>query len=82
MFGNIPEFCEDAVNVYRTKKYIVKQDISIEINDRGETITFSNDVFYERTKCRDKQYENIFAVRKFVNGKRLPSTSYSRRYIK
>lgn len=34
MFGNIPEFCEDAVNVYRTKKYIVKQDISIELNDR------------------------------------------------
>ena len=82
MLCNIPEFCEDAVNVYRTKKYIVKQDISIELNDRGETITFSSDVFYERTRARDKQYESIFADRKFVNGKRLPSTSYSRRYIK
>ena len=82
MFNSIPKFCEDAVNVYRTKKYIVKQDISIEINDSGETITLSQDVFYERNKRRDKQFEEIFADRKFVNGKRLPSTSYTRRYVK
>ncbi len=82
MFCNIPEFCEDAVNVYRTKRYIVKQDISVEMTDGGDTIIFSNDVFYERTKIRDKQYEHVFAERKNMNGKRLPSTSYTRRYIK
>ena len=82
MFCSVPDFCKDAVNVYRTKKYIVKQDISIELNDRGETITFSSDVFYERTKSRDKQYEQIFADRTYINGKRLPSTSYTRRYEK
>ena len=82
MICSIPDFCEEAVNVYRTKKYIVKQDISVEMTDSGDTIIFSNDVFYERTKIRDKQYEHIFAERKNVNGKRLPSTSYTRRYIK
>ena len=82
MICSIPEFCEDAVNVYRTKRYIVKQDISVEMTDSGDTIIFSNDVFYERTKIRDKQYEHIFAERKNMNGKRLPSTSYTRKYIK
>ena len=82
MICSIPDFCEEAVNVYRTKKHIVKQDISVEMTDSGDTIIFSNDVFYERTKIRDKQYEHIFAERKNMNGKRLPSTSYTRRYIK
>ena len=82
MVCNILEFCEDAVNVYRTKRYIVKQDISVEMTDGIETITFSSDVFYERTKIRDKQYEHVFAERKHINGKRLPSTSYTRRYVK
>ena len=82
MICSIPDFCEEAVNVYRTKKYIVKQDISVEMTDSGDTIIFSIDVFYERSKIRDKQYEHIFAERKNMNGKRLPSTSYTRRYIK
>ena len=68
MFCSVPDFCKDAVNVYRTKKYIVKQDISVEGTDR--------------TKSRDKQYEQIFADRTYINGKRLPSTSYTRRYEK
>lgn len=82
MFCSIPEFCKDAVNVYRTKKYIVKQDILVEGTENGETLIFSNDVFYERTKSRDKEFEAIFAERQYINGKRLPSTSYTRRYVK
>lgn len=82
MFCKIPDFCKDAVNVYRTKQYIVKQDISIEGMDNGDTIVFSNDVYYQRNKYLDKQFEQIFAQRKHVNGKRLPSTSFTRRYVK
>ena len=82
MMCNIPDFCESAVNVYRTKKYIVKQDMSVEDIGNGERLILSNDVFYERTKSRDRQYEHIFADRKHIDGKRLPSTSYTRRYIK
>ena len=80
MFCSVPDFCKDAVNVYRTKRYIVKQDISVKETGNGERIIFSSDVFYERTKNRDYQYEHIFADRKYINGKRLPSTSYTRRY--
>ena len=54
MIMNIPEFCQDATNVYRTEKYIIKQEISIEFNENDEPITFSSDVFYERTILRDK----------------------------
>ena len=79
---SIPDFCMDAVNVYRTKRYIVKQDLSVEQTDDGQTIVLSKDVFYERTKIRERQYENIFAKRKHMNGKRLLSTSYTRRYVK
>lgn len=78
----MPDFCKGAVNVYRTKKYIVKQDISVEETDNGDTIVLSNDVYYERNKCIDKQYEQVFADRTYINGKRLPSTSYTRRYVK
>ena len=81
-FERIPDFCKDAVSVYRTKQYIVKQDISLERDDNGDIIVLSVDVFYERNFLRDKQYERIFAKRKFINGKRVPSTSYSRRYVK
>ena len=82
MLFSVPDFCKDAVNVYRTKRHIVKQDVSVERTENGETIIFSNDVFYERTKRRDKEFEIIFAGRKHINGKRLPSTSYVRRYVK
>ena len=81
-FEKIPDFCKDAVNVYRTKHYIVKQDISLERDDNGDIIVLSTDVFYERTFLRDKQYECVFAKRKFINGNRVPSTSFSRRYVK
>ena len=81
-FERIPDFCKDAANVYRTKQYIVKQDISLERDGNGDIIVLSTDVLYERTPLRDKQYERVFAKRKFINGKRVPSTSYSRRYVK
>lgn len=82
MLYNKIDFCEDAMNVYRTKKYIVKQNISVETTESGESIVFSNDVFYARNKHLDKQYESIFAERTYIDGKRLPSTSYARRYVK
>ena len=82
MIMNEPVFCQDATNVYRTEKYIVKQEISIEFNEKDEPITFSSDVFYERTTVRDKLYELHFAQRRFIDGKRLPSMSYTRRYVK
>lgn len=78
----IPEFIVDADNVYRTKHYIVKQILNLETcnNENNQIISF--DTFYLRTKLRDKQYELIYYSKQNLNGKRLPSTMSSRKYIK
>ena len=76
-----PVFMRDAVNVYRTKHYIVKQNISMGYNERDGKTVISHDTFYKRTPARDQQYDMIFADRRFRNGKRLPSTAYTRRYV-
>lgn len=77
----IPELIIGADNVYRTKNYIVKQVISLEtpiVEDNG---IMSYDTFYKRTEMRDKQHELVFSDRKRINGKRLPSTMFSIKYI-
>lgn len=71
----------DAVNVYRTRKYIVKQILVIRESPTEQNILFSEDTFYKRTKMRDKEYNIIFKDKDNLDGKRLPSTSYSRRYV-
>lgn len=42
----MPEFLENATNVYRTKKYIVKQDVYSEYDKRGNNRVFSKDIYY------------------------------------
>ena len=77
----IPDFIIDADNVYRTRRYIIKQVLSLEKPIAEDNGIKSYDTFYKRTPTRDKQYEIIFGDRKRINGKRLPSTMYSRKYI-
>ena len=78
----IPDFIIDADNVYRTKKYIVKQVLSLEMPTVEDNGIKSYDTFYKRTSIRDKQYNLIFRDRKSIDGKRLPCTMYARKYIK
>lgn len=75
------DFLYDANNVYRTKNYIVKQVIGVRTSDEEDNIIMSFDTYYRRTKKRDKIYERAFANKKHIDGKRLPSTMYSRKYI-
>lgn len=75
------EFLENATNVYRTKHYIVKQCICIETHNELNNIIMSQDTFYKRTKKRDKIYEEVFADKQNINGKRLPSVMHSRTYV-
>ncbi len=77
----IPDFLMDADNVYRTEKYIVKQCISVQLELLEANAIVSNDIFYRRTKRRDAEYEQAFYDRKFIDGKRLPSTMYTRKYV-
>ena len=76
----IPEFLENATNVYRTKKYIVKQDVYLEYDKCGNSRVFSKDTYYPRNKHLDKEYEFIFKDREHINGKRVHTTIYTRRY--
>ena len=44
-----PRFVENASNVYRTKTFIVKQEISLGNDPDGMNVTFSRDTMYLRT---------------------------------
>lgn len=82
MKSKIPDFIKDGMNIYRTKKYIVKQNLSISAHDVECFEMRSRDTYYVRTAKRDKDYETVFAVRRHIDGKRLPSTMYTRKYVK
>ena len=78
----IPEFLVNADNVYRTKHFIVKQVLVLETHSKIDNHLLSHDTFYTRTKKRDRQYEFFYDDKANINGKRLPATMYSRKYVK
>lgn len=81
MKNQVPDFIQDATNVYRTRKFIVKQKIGIQYDSVENNVVFSRDTYYFRTKQRDTEYKKIFSIRKNINGKRLPTMMYSREYV-
>jgi len=77
------DFVNNADNVYRTREYIVKQQISTSVN-KNSLIThlISEDTYYLRTPKRNVEYNIIFKVRgKNIDGKRIRSTMYTRKYV-
>ncbi|MFR6056182.1 MAG: hypothetical protein ACLUHK_06325 [Eubacteriales bacterium] len=80
MKNKVPEFIENATNLYRTKKYIVKQIIGIQYGCEENNVVYSRDTYYKRTPERDKEYEILFFRRRNIDGRRLPSTMYAREY--
>lgn len=77
----IKQNLQNATNVYRTKYFIVEQNIYIQFYQSKSNTLFSNDVYYLRTKERDARYEITYKSRKFIDGKRLHSSAYERKYI-
>ena len=76
------DYFMEADNVYRTKDYIVCQQVSLCRSGKGNTLIMSDDVYLLRTKKRDADYELVYKVRgKNINGKRMRSASYIRKYI-
>lgn len=53
---NNKEMFENATNVYRTKKYIVKQIINYKAHNEFNNVLYSQDTFYKRTYLRDRYY--------------------------
>ena len=77
------DFLKDADNIYRTKDYIVKQKIISSFSEITMiTRLISEDVYYLRTARRDEEYNIIFADRKKqINGKRIRTSMFARKYI-
>ena len=81
MERHIPCYLQDADNVYRTKHFIVKQVISIHESDEENNQVISVDTYSRRNPKRDLAYNYLFQDKVNINGKRLPSTMYTRTYI-
>ena len=72
----------EADNVYRTKNYIVCQKVSLCRSGEGNTLILSQDTYLLRTYKRDAEYELVYKVRgKKINGKRMRSGTYTRKYV-
>lgn len=72
---------KNYLNIYRTKFFIVKQDICIQINSIDDNILFSKDTFIKRNKKRDKNYEKQFKDKTNLDGKRFHVSASIRTYI-
>ncbi len=76
----LPDFVRGATNVYRTKSYIVKQNVSLGHQGLESTTLISRDTYYVRTPKRDAIYESIFEGNKDLDGRRIPTMAYFRTY--
>ena len=78
---NNVDFLENADNVYRTKRYIVKQEIDLEVDSLYDNMMVSHDTYYLRTAARDAKYDNVFRGKVNLNGKRVATGMSTRRYV-
>ena len=76
----LPDFVQGATNVYRTKSYIVKQNVSLGHQGLESTTLISRDTYYVRTPKRDAVYEHIFEGNQNLEGRRIPTMAYFRTY--
>ena len=77
------DFLQKADNIYRTSDFIVKQKVSTSFNEETMiTHLVSDDTYYARTEKRDVEYNIIFGERgKQINGKRIRSAMFTRKYV-
>ena len=79
--GDMPDFLKRSTNVYRTRFYIVRQQIMYRRDSLLGAYLCSRDTFYCRTPERDRQYEAAFPHNQEKDGKRIPTLMYIRKYI-
>lgn len=77
------DFMKGADNIYRTKDFIVKQVLHTSVDsDKLITRLGSEDTYYIRTRRRDAEYNLLFEDRgRDINGKRIRTAFYTRKYI-
>ena len=76
-----PDFMRGANNVYRTKKFIVKQVLTFTESSIEDNAMISFDTYYKRTISRDFYYNLEYKNKSNIEGKRMPSTAYKRQYV-
>ena len=69
-------------NVYRTKKYIVAQHVSLAYDEAMGAVSVSEDFFYERNPQRDSDFDFIVEDQRYPNGRRVPTQSHVRTYVR
>ena len=67
MKSKVPEFIQNATNVYRTKDYIVKQVIGIQYGCEEHNVVYSRDTYYKRTPEGDREYEILYCWRRNID---------------
>lgn len=78
----IPDFAATfSDNIYRTKNHIVTQHMKYEKSDIYDNALISHDTYYRRTPKRDSEYKMLFEYKDNIDGKRIPSMAYTRKYI-
>lgn len=77
----VPEFVKFATNVYRTKRYIVRQCIGVKYGAAESNVLFSHDTYFLRTKKRDREYEEYYFDKKNIDGRRMQTAMHARRYV-
>ena len=66
--------------MFKLVQELVKEMLKIGANKYDNNSITSCDVFYKRTPERDRKYERFFKKKHNIDGKRLPSTMYTRQY--
>lgn len=69
-------------NVYRTKHYIVTQNVRVRDDEEENTVIYSHDTYFERTQARDAGYEKMYVNRFNSEGKRVQVGMSIRTYVK
>ena len=78
---NSLELFSNAENIYRTKFYIIKQQILYLYDSDGNTTIHSDDTYYLRNKKLDSLFEKTFSNRKKLNGQRIHSLTHTKTYV-
>lgn len=81
MIDDFIEQLKKATNVYRTEQHIVVQSFGVQFNKTYGSVTVSYDTYYPRTEELDDLFEEIYSERRRIDGKRLHSTMYVRKYV-
>ena len=78
---NILDYFNKASNVYRTNNFIVCQFLYVKAHEVIDNALFSSDVFFKRTRKRDKYFVKLNEAKVNIDGVRIPTNLYTRKYV-